>query len=112
MAGVSSRLSLRVAGSSMKASLGEVSGVVAEVVHKVAPLAFVADHPAGSAGATTPSKFSPRATLTTPVTKSNVIVPRLVAPSCSWRLATIVEPHETLPAVKVNDLDTVLPPAV
>jgi len=52
-------LSLTVAGSLIKASLGAVSGVVVEVTQSgAAPAAFAATQPAGSAGATTPSKFS------------------------------------------------------
>ena len=41
--------------------MGGVSGVVVEVTHRgAAPMALVADHPAGNAGAITPSKFSPK----------------------------------------------------
>src|SRR5271167_2352840 len=59
MLGVSSRLSLTAAGSSTNASLGAVSGVVVEVTQSgAAPIALVATHPLGSAGAVTPSKFS------------------------------------------------------
>ena len=59
MFGVSSRLSLTDAGSSMKASFGAESGVVVDVTHSgAAPAAFAATHPAGNAGAVTPSKFS------------------------------------------------------
>ena len=59
MFGVSRRLSLTVDGSSMKATLGAEFGVVVEVIHiGAAPAAFAATHPAGSAGALTPSKFS------------------------------------------------------
>jgi hypothetical protein len=47
-----------VVGSGANVSLGAVSGVVVEVTHGTsAPLDTVV-HPAGSAGATTPSKFS------------------------------------------------------
>ena len=61
MSGVSRRLSLTVAGSSTKASLGGVSGAVVEVTHSgAAPAALAADHPVGNAGAVTPSKFSPK----------------------------------------------------
>src|SRR5436189_6122978 len=57
--GVSRRLSLIVTGSSTNASLGAVSGVRFEVTQSGAgPAAFVADQPAGKAGATTLSKFS------------------------------------------------------
>ena len=59
MFGVSRRLSLTVAGSSIKASLGAVSGVVVEVTQSgAAPAALAATQPAGRAGAVTPSKFS------------------------------------------------------
>ena len=57
--GVSRRLSVTTAGSSIKASLGAVSGVVVEVTHRGAPpAALLATQPAGNAGAVTPSKFS------------------------------------------------------
>lgn len=57
--GVSSRLSLIVGGSSTKASLGGVSGAEADVTQVGGgPEALDADQPAGSAGGTTPSKFS------------------------------------------------------
>ena len=57
--GVSRSLSVTTAGSSITASLGAVSGVVVDVTHNGAPpIALVATHPAGNAGAVTPSKFS------------------------------------------------------
>ena len=41
--------------------MGGVLGVVVEVTHRGgAPAALDADHPAGNAGAVTPSKFSPK----------------------------------------------------
>src|ERR1700694_3770588 len=49
----------------MKASLGAVSGITVEVTH-IMPLpgiGFVATHPAGRAGAITPSKFSVKTVL-------------------------------------------------
>src|ERR1700704_1700073 len=59
MLGVSRYLSLTAAGSSANASFGAVSGVVVEVTQSGgAPCALLATHPAGKAGATTPSKFS------------------------------------------------------
>ena len=43
----------------MKAAFGAESGVVLDVIHSgAAPAAFAATHPAGNAGAVTPSKFS------------------------------------------------------
>src|SRR5437762_1821057 len=63
--GVSRYLSLTTAGSLTKASFGAVSGVVVEVTHSI-PSGFiplVATQPAGSAGATTPSKFCANAVL-------------------------------------------------
>src|SRR6266446_8045500 len=55
-------LSLIPFWSGMNASLGAVSGVTVEVTHMVGSgiptVPFVATHPAGSAGAVTPSKFS------------------------------------------------------
>jgi hypothetical protein len=63
MLGESRRLSLTTAGSSTKAAFGiESAGGVGtpelEVTHSGAgPAAFVAVHPAGSAGGVTPSKF-------------------------------------------------------
>src|SRR5436190_22007282 len=57
--GVSRSLSVTTAGSSIKASLGAVSGVVVVVTHSGAPpVALVATQFADSAGAVTPSKFS------------------------------------------------------
>jgi len=62
MLGDSRRLSLTVAGSSIKTTFGAELGVVVEVTHKGAtPDALVAVHPTGKAGAVTPSKFSERA---------------------------------------------------
>ena len=62
MFGVSRRLSLTVAGSSMNAALGAESGVVVEVTQSgAAPCALAATQPAGSAGAVTLSKFSDKA---------------------------------------------------
>src|SRR5438552_9563177 len=60
MFGVSRRLSLTTAGSLTKASFGAVSGVVVEVTHNIPSgfMALAATHPAGKAGAVTPSKFS------------------------------------------------------
>src|SRR5450631_3979122 len=52
MFGESRGLSLTVDGSSTNASFGAVSGAVVEVTQKAL------DHPAGRAGAITPSKFS------------------------------------------------------
>src|SRR5438132_13214264 len=65
--GVSRYLSLIPFWSGMNASLGAVSGVMVEVTHMVGSgiptVPFVATHPAGSAGAVTPSKFSANAVL-------------------------------------------------
>src|SRR5947207_1639694 len=59
MFGVARSLSVTTAGSSIKASLGAVSGVVVVVTHSGAPpVALVATQFAGRAGAVTPSKFS------------------------------------------------------
>src|SRR5205814_2331391 len=59
---VSRYLSLIPSWSGIKASLGAVSGLMVEVTHisgsGVPTVPFVATHPAGSAGAVTPSKFS------------------------------------------------------
>ena len=60
--GVSNSVLPTVVGSGANASLGAVSGLVVEVTHgDSAPVATVV-HPAGSAGATTPSKFSENVT--------------------------------------------------
>jgi len=54
-------------GSGAKASFGAVSGVVVDVTHGLsAPVAAVVQ-PAGSAGAVTPSKFSPQPVTGVPV---------------------------------------------
>src|SRR5262245_37646721 len=59
MKGVWRILSLSVGGSSTNASFGTVSGVTLEVTQNgTVPWRFVASQPAGSAGATTLSKFS------------------------------------------------------
>jgi hypothetical protein len=59
MFGVSRSLSVTTGGSSTNASFGGESGVVVVVTQNGAvPVAFDATHPAGSAGAVTPSKFS------------------------------------------------------
>src|ERR1700730_205649 len=60
--GVSRSLSLIVAGSSTNASFGCVSLVLLNTVTQsgAGPWALVATQPAGSAGAVTPSKFSPK----------------------------------------------------
>src|SRR5438477_3550056 len=58
-------LSLIPSWSGIKASLGAVSGLMVEVTHisgsGVPTVPFVATHPAGSAGAVTPSKLSMQA---------------------------------------------------
>src|SRR5256885_17086188 len=58
-------LSLIPSWSGIKASLGAVSGVMVEVTHisgsGIPTVPFVATHPAGSAGAVTPSKLSMQA---------------------------------------------------
>jgi hypothetical protein len=60
MPGVSNTLSLMKSWSNRKMQLGAVSGLVVEVTNLIpSPGAgLVATHPAGSAGAVTPSKFS------------------------------------------------------
>src|SRR5438132_8504580 len=60
MGRLSRTLSLIPSWSGMKASFGAVSGVTVEVTHMIPSpgSGFVATQPAGSAGATTPSKFS------------------------------------------------------
>ena len=70
--GDSRRLSLIDAGSSTKASLGAVSGLVVDVTQRGdAPRAFVAVQPSGSAGATTPSKLSLNAVVAGPTTETD-----------------------------------------
>src|SRR5438477_12319035 len=58
-------LSLIPSWSGIKASLGAVSGLMVEVTHisgsGIPTVPFVATHPAGSAGAVTPSKLSMQA---------------------------------------------------
>ena len=75
MVGDSRRLSLTTAGSSTNAEFGaESAGGVGtpefEVTHNGTggPTAFVAVHPAGSAGAVTPSKFSVNTVTSGPTT--------------------------------------------
>src|SRR5678815_5584420 len=58
MFGVSRRLSLMMDGSSTKALLGELRDWTVDVTQVgVGPMALEAVHPAGKAGAVTPSKF-------------------------------------------------------
>lgn len=72
MLGESSLLSLTTAGSSTKAALGAVSGVEVEFTQSgEGPLAFVALHPAGRAGAVTPSKLSLNTVVSGPTTDSD-----------------------------------------
>lgn len=72
----------------MKSALGnEMAGGAGapalEVTQRGAgPDAFVAIHPAGKAGATTPSKFWLDETTVVPSVKVQVEVPRFEAPSC------------------------------
>ena len=73
-AGVSSVLSVMQLGSSWKAEFGAVSGAVVLVTQSEAfehfpLLAKVETHPAGSAGAVTPSKFSAKMMVSAPTTK-------------------------------------------
>src|SRR5450432_519789 len=58
MAGVTNSVLPTLSTSGANASLGALAGVIVEVTHgSSAPVAAVV-HPAGSAGAVTPSKFS------------------------------------------------------
>jgi hypothetical protein len=102
--GVSSCLSLIAVGSSINASLTPLSGVVVEVCHSGAgPAALVATHPAGKAGAVTPSKFSEFVAIRTPVGMVKETVPRSFPPSDNESVAVIFVPHARAgSAVKVN----------
>ena len=73
---MSRRLSWTEEGSFTNAALGAVSGVVVDVTQRIpsAPSAFTAVQPAGNAGATTPSKFSAKAVVTTSAPYVPVIV--------------------------------------
>ena len=62
-AGETSSVSPTVAGSGANAAFGAVSGVVVDVTHGTSAPVAVLVHPAGSAGAVTPSKFSVKTTL-------------------------------------------------
>jgi hypothetical protein len=121
--GVSSVLLVTQLGSLWKAAFGAVSTKPVLTVVKLvpsaqvpvgvqfaAPLVKLLTHPAGSAGATTPSKFSEKAMLKTPSVNVYVTVPRLVAPSWSCRLAVKVPP-QVPDAVKVKLRQTAGPPA-
>ena len=121
--GLSRTLLVTQDGSLWKAEFGAVSLDVLTVVQLLpsvqngpptvqspSPLVKAVVQPAGSAGATTPSKFSLKTTLRTPSVKVNVTVPRLDAPSCNWKVAVSVPPQ--LPfAVKVNGRVADPPPA-
>src|SRR3954462_12332189 len=64
MSGVTRHLSLSVPGSSMKAALGVESGAIVVVTQKGGgPIGFVADQPAGNAGAVTASNRSMKTVL-------------------------------------------------
>ena len=74
-----------------------------------APLVEVV-HPAGKAGAVTPSKFWVKTvdTLDWPSPKEKVTVPRFAAPSCNWSVAESVPPQLPV-AVKVKGRTTAAP---
>src|SRR6267142_6945441 len=94
MFGVSRRLSVTTAGSSIKASLGAVSGVVVVVTHNGAPpVALVAVHPAGNAGGVTLSKFSFN---TVPAHGVPLGVPVAVAVAVGVGVPGVGEPHAPL----------------
>jgi len=102
-----------VSGSGAKASFGALKGVVADVTHgDSAPLAVVVQ-PAGSAGATTPSKVWEKAVVVTnvPSVKLKTAFPRSFAPSWRWIVAVRVPPQVPV-AVKVNGMQTVAPGAI
>ena len=87
--------------------MGAVSLAAAEVTQSdSAPLVEVV-HPAGNAGAVTPSKFSERTVVTLgwPSRNEKVTVPRFAAPSCNWSVAVLVPPQVPI-AVKVNGCNT------
>src|SRR5262245_1302001 len=110
MSGVTRYVSETVAGSLMNASLGAVSGVVVEVAQASAPAPDTLVHPAGSAGAATPSKFSTRNVLGTPVGKVHEGLPRSAAPSWTCIVAVSEAPHARAPTVNVKFRQTAGPP--
>src|SRR2546427_11237754 len=78
--------------------------VVAQGGGGVAPLT-VAVHPAGRAGATTPSKCSLKPGTKFPSPRVNVTLPRSVGPSWRWSVA-VIEPPQLPCAVKVKGRET------
>src|SRR5262249_10258261 len=112
--GVSRSLSLTRPGSSTNAAFGAELGMTVDVVHSGAgPAAFVATHPAGNAGAVTPSKFSTSDAMRVPLMKVKAKVPRFVEPSVKVNVVTTFAPHIRLGSTrKVNFRQTDGPPAV
>jgi hypothetical protein len=121
--GESSRLSLTKAGSLTHAALGveSATGVglpVADVCHKTASgsTAFVATHPAGSAGGVTPSKFSLKPAIRLPTTVVEAMALPLPAPghpllTVNEAMLVRVEPQVAIVVLLITWARVVTPPA-
>ena len=71
----------------------------------VVPTGRVATHPAGNAGATTPSKFSPNDGTNPPELRVKLTLPISVGPSWRCSVAVMFPPH-TPSEVKLNERTT------
>src|SRR5215472_7510497 len=110
MTGESSSFRPTKPGSGEKAALGAVSlGAVELTQEDWAPVAAVVQ-PTGSEGAITTSKFSENRVASWPIGREKVTVPKSCEPSCNWNVGEMFAPQAPL-AVKVNNLETVVPPA-
>src|SRR5262245_33255279 len=96
--------------SEEKAALGEVSLELAELTQADCSPVVAVVQPAGSEGAFTASKFSENRVTGWPITKEKETVPKFCEPSCNWNVGEMFAPQAPL-AVKVNDLETAVPPA-
>src|SRR5256885_298249 len=96
-------------GSGEKAVLGgELFVIVCVTQFDSAPLLDV-DQPDGKAGAVTVSKLWVKIVPVWPMINGTLTLPRLVDPSCNWRVALSVLP-QAAPAEKLNACVTAFPP--
>src|SRR5262249_2239808 len=93
IAGLVSRLSDTVLGSSTNAAFGIVSALVFVVFQRPEPEPSAAVQPAGRAGATTASKASDSGTTSAASGNEKATDPKSVPPSCRCRVATTVPPQ-------------------
>src|SRR3954468_8675730 len=108
MTGEMSSVNPALVGSKGNAPFGAVSRKAVDVTQFEPPLTEVLE-PAGNAGAVTISNVSEKVVTGRPVDKVIARVPRLVARSCSCKVAVTGAPHEPA-AVKLKACVTVAPP--